>query len=375
MATFTERKTGKGETRIRVEVRREGHPVRRATFTTRRDAERWARIREGEAAVSRHMPDLEGERHTVAELLDRWQKDITPKRREAVAAHLVWWRTAIGGKKLSEITAALLREKRDLLAREPYSRAVQRKVVTLTKRRTAKAPKSLTRTPATINRYYETICTAMNIAVREYEWLRESPARKVRDLAEPRGRVRFLSDDERNALMASTAAVSGDLYALVVMALCTGARAGELLALRWPDVDIERRVAIAQETKNGERRALSLVGPALQILKERRKVRRIDTDMVFPDPARTRDGKPRRFDYATGFHTAMKSAGIENFRFHDLRHTAASYLAMNGATTAELAAVLGHKTLQMVKRYSHLTDSHVSSVVARMTDKVFGGQS
>ena len=69
---------------------------------------------------------------------------------------------------------------------------------------------------------------------------------------------------------------------------------------------------------------------------------------------------------------ALKIAEIEDFRFHDLRHSAASYLAMNGATTAEIAAVLGHKTLQMVKRYSHLSDDHVSSVVESMNAKIFG---
>ena len=68
----------------------------------------------------------------------------------------------------------------------------------------------------------------------------------------------------------------------------------------------------------------------------------------------------------------MRQAGLENFRFHDLRHTAASYLAMNGATTMEIAAVLGHKTLQMVKRYSHLTNSHTAKVVSGMNDKIFG---
>jgi len=121
-------------------------------------------------------------------------------------------------------------------------------------------------------------------------------------------------------------------------------------------------------TKNDERRALSLAGPARTLLRARSKVRRIDTDLVFPHPT-TR----RPFDYAKLFKAAVASAGIKNFRFHDLRHTAASYLAMNGATTPEIAAVLGHKTLAMVKRYAHLSDQHVAGVVERMTDKVFGG--
>ena len=104
------------------------------------------------------------------------------------------------------------------------------------------------------------------------------------------------------------------------------------------------------------------------MLRERSKVRRIDTDLVFANP-RTRGP----FDYGKPFRAALAAAGIEGFRFHDTRHTAASYLAMNGATTAEIAAVLGHKTLAMVKRYAHMSDQHVAGVVERMTDKVFGG--
>ena len=80
-------------------------------------------------------------------------------------------------------------------------------------------------------------------------------------------------------------------------------------------------------------------------------------------------------DLRAPWETALKVAGIEDFRFHDLRHSAASYLAMNGASMAEIAEVLGHKTLQMVKRYSHLSEAHTAGVVARMNARIFGGSS
>ena len=95
-------------------------------------------------------------------------------------------------------------------------------------------------------------------------------------------------------------------------------------------------------------------------------MRRIDSDLVFYG----RD-KAQPVDLKKPWETALRKADIEDFRFHDLRHTAASYLAMNGATTVEIAAVLGHKTLQMVKRYSHLANSHTASVVASMNHKIF----
>lgn len=376
MATFRERVTAKGERKWQAIVRREGFPDKVATFPAKRDAERWARLIEGEYAKGKHLPSLEAERHTLADLLDRHEKELTDKRRKAVAAHRKWWRDAIGTKKLSELTPALLREQLDRLATEPYSRSVQRKAVTLTRRRKAKNAKTYTRSPSSVNRYKETLSKALTVAVNEYEWMPENPLAKIPDRKEPQGRVRYLTAEERAALLEACQAQGTDLYALVVCGLCTGARAGELLGLTWRDVDLERKRAVLNRTKNEERRALTLAGPALEVLRERSKVRRIDTDLVFPAPAGEKPLEAgetvRPFDYSKPFRTALGKAKVTDFRFHDLRHTAASYLAMNGATTAEIAAVLGHKTLAMVKRYAHLSDQHVSGVVERMTGKVFG---
>jgi integrase len=123
------------------------------------------------------------------------------------------------------------------------------------------------------------------------------------------------------------------------------------------------------ETKNGERRRVPLAGHALDLLREHAKIRRLDTDLLFPGNSNAH--KP--IDLRKPFENALKAAEITDFRWHDLRHCTASYLAMNGASLAEIAEVLGHKTLQMVKRYSHLSDGHVSNVVARMNEKIFGG--
>ncbi len=123
--------------------------------------------------------------------------------------------------------------------------------------------------------------------------------------------------------------------------------------------------AVLHETKNEERRAIPLAGPALDLLRELSRIRRIDSDLVFAGP----DGRaifPRK-----PWERALRAAQIDDFRFHDLRHSAASYLAMSGATLAEIAEVLGHKTLAMVKRYSHLTEAHTAGVVARRNEAFF----
>uniref|UniRef100_A0A1S7LN60 Putative phage integrase n=1 Tax=Magnetococcus massalia (strain MO-1) TaxID=451514 RepID=A0A1S7LN60_MAGMO len=142
----------------------------------------------------------------------------------------------------------------------------------------------------------------------------------------------------------------------------------ELLALTWDAVDLQRERVTFHITKNKERRSVALVGLALNVVRDLSKVRRLDTNLLFPsikDPT-----KP--IAIRSPWLTALKQAGVEDFHFHDLRHSAASYLAMNGATLAEIAAVLGHKTLQMVQRYSHITEDHTVDVVARMNAKILG---
>ncbi len=128
----------------------------------------------------------------------------------------------------------------------------------------------------------------------------------------------------------------------------------------------ELRFCIIQK-KN--RRILTLVQPVVNELKKIKKVRRIDTDLIFTHPA---TGVPNPYYFDKAWREAREQATLKDFRFHDLRHSCASYLAMNGATTAEIAAVLGHKTLAMVKRYSHLSDEHVKGIVERTAMKVLG---
>lgn len=196
---------------------------------------------------------------------------------------------------------------------------------------------------------------------------------KVKKPSEPRGRVRFLSDEEREALLQACRDSSNPwLYLAVVVALSTGMRNGELMSLSWKDVDLKAGRIVLHETKNGERRVVPLAGPALSLLKEHAKVRRLDTDLLFPANKKQEDGTIRPIDLRTPWETALKRAGITDFHWHDLRHTAASYLAMNGASLAEIAEILGHKTLAMVKRYAHLSEAHTASVVERMNRAMFG---
>ena len=338
----------------RVMVRLQSRPTQYATFKRKTDAKHWGQQTEEAIREGRYFATAEAKKHTLAELIERYEREVLSQKSESKRRdqerHLRWWKDRIGTRTLSDVTSALVSEYRSVLVSETTVGGKKR-------------------SPATVNRYLTSLSHAFAVAAREWEWLGQSPVRNVKKLREPRGRVRFLSDEERSRLLAACqVADDSRLYVLVVLAVSTGARQGELLRLRWPDIDLRRGVAVLHQTKNDERRALPLTGLALAVLTERSKVRRLDTDLVFANS----EGQP--IFPRKAWEDALRAAQIEDFRFHDLRHSAASYLAMSGATLAEIAEVLGHKTLAMVKRYSHLTDLHTSKVVARMNEKIFGSQ-
>ncbi len=255
------------------------------------------------------------------------------------------------------MTRALLIEKREIL--------VQGNVINKKLKRSTHSKK---RTPSTANRYMIALSTAFSMAVNEWEWIQDHPMQRIAKLQEPRGRVRFLDDDERKRLLAACQQINSEhLYFLVVLALSTGARHGELINLRWKDVDFKRNVIVLHDTKNKERRVLPLAHHALELIKAHHEARDVATDLLFPAPRKPNEPWASR----SAWQTAVTKAGLEDFRFHDLRHSAASYLAMNGASLAEIAEVLGHKTLAMVKRYAHLSEAHTAGVVERMNQKIF----
>ncbi len=191
---------------------------------------------------------------------------------------------------------------------------------------------------------------------------------KVSKPKEFQGRVRYLNDEERNRLLKACREIKEPfLYPVVILALSTGARKSEILNLKWENVDFTRCMAIIHATKNGERRALPLSSESLTVLETLKRNKRKDSKLLFPN---MKGDKPFQVD--PSWKLALKQAEIHDFRFHDLRHCAASYLAMNGATLLEIAHVLGHKTLRMVKRYSHLSDQHIAGVVEKMNRMIIG---
>jgi integrase len=154
------------------------------------------------------------------------------------------------------------------------------------------------------------------------------------------------------------------LYTIVRLGILTGARKNELRTLTWRQVDLEKKRITIHHTKNDDVKVLRLPAPAVALIEEHGKVRRLDSALVFPSAKDPK--KPTTLTRA--WKSALRRAKVANFRFHDLRHTAGSYLAMSGASEREIAEVLGHRTLARVKRYSHLSEKHTTSVVDRLAD-------
>jgi integrase len=219
--------------------------------------------------------------------------------------------------------------------------------------------------PGTVLRYLFRLSAAFKVAVVDYGWLADNPLTRVHKPAPPEDRVRFLSPEELHRLLAACRHSPREcLYPLVMLALETGGRKNEVRKLRWSEVDLDGKQVRFLKTKHHGNRVVPLVGHALPLLQERAAARDPLVPWVFPNHSGTAPVLMER-----DWRAALAASGIKDFRFHDLRHTFASYMAMSGATLREIADVLGHKNIQQTMKYAHLLPSHTAAVVERMAAK------
>ena len=212
---------------------------------------------------------------------------------------------------------------------------------------------------ATINRYIAAISVVFSYACREYG-LQVNPIRKIPSLPENNERTRFLSEAERTSLFKACRASHWDkLYLIVLLAITTGARKGELTKLRWNDIDFDRRTAYVATTKNGQPKVLPLTD---SVIKELQLFDTKDSSLIFASKVK----EDVAYCFTKPWKKALEDADIKDFRFHDLRHSCASYLAQSGASLLEIADVLGHKQISVTKHYAHLCIEHKSSLINRV---------
>jgi integrase len=349
---------------FQVQVRMSGFPTRTASFPTRRMAERWAKTIEADMIEGRHFRSVEARRRTLGETIDRYIEEEIPKKRDGSTSrsNLPWWKKHLGHLKLADVTPAILVEHRGKLARETFTRAKPGSARTTVKR--GELPNRHARSPATVNRYLAALSHVFTVARKEWHWVSHNPFDGVGKLQEGRGRVRFLSEEERTALLRKTVK-DPVLHTFVVLALSTAARAGELLNLEWRDVDLKEGRLLLRITKNATPRTAWLHAEARRLLTEHGRIRRLAEPRVFVSPT----GRLYRYDKA--FQAACDAAQIESFRFHDLRHSAATYLAREGASEQQLRAIGGWKS-GVVSRYVHLAATETRDVVERMNERILG---
>ena len=321
MATFVERSGPDGKPVWQVKIRRRGYPPQSATFDTRAKAETWAKHVETDMDRGTFASDTEAASTTLNEALDRYEREITPGKKGAHDEHYklnVWRKSPLALRFLPSIQGKDLALWRDAELKRGSA-------------------------PGTIRRRIALLSHVFVIAKRE--WGMSSlinPTDNVRLPPPGRARERRLIDNEYPRLLATAATYGGEIGPLITSAIETAMRRGEIAAMLWEHLDRRARVLLIPETKNGTPRRVPLSVAALAVL----------------------DALPRRIDgrvwgmrpdsISQAFERVCKASGVEGLTFHDLRHEATSRLFEKGLNPMEVAAITGHKTLQMLKRYTHL---------------------
>ena len=307
----------------RVKVRRAGLPAQTKSFNNRTHAQQWARSVESDLDKGIVVDRRTAQKLSLAEVLERYRREVTPTKRGSLDENLrlkAMAQRPFAHIRMSALTSSLLAADRD----------ERLKVVS----------------GATVNREFSVLSHAIDTARREWDvYLPTNPCTLVRRPPQGRPRDRRLQGDEEQRLLAACRGARNKWLAhFVALAIETGMRRGELLGLSWDNVDLERRTAFLPVTKNGESRGVPLSSRAATVL---RGLPASSSGRVF--------GELTPLALRQSFDRATRRAGITGLRLHDLRHEATSRFFEKGLNVMEVAAVTGHKTLQMLKRYTHLS--------------------
>lgn len=316
MATFRFRAN-----RWQARVRRLGTPEQTKSFLSRQDAERWARSVEVEIDKGSYISPSGAQRTTLGDLIQRYIKEVLPSMKGAKDDEIrlrAIGRRSMGKLALSNLTPELLGRHRDARLQEVCAN--------------------------TVIREFAYLSSVINHARREWGIHMENPVTKVRRPSSPPGRNRILTPAQKASLLESVRPKGRQsiwVEPIVVLALETAMRRGELLALAWQDIDLQKQTAQLHTSKNGERRCVPLSRLAVHTLAQ---LPRHISGKVFPITA---------YALAAAFKRATIRCGLADLRFHDLRHMAVTELSKRLPNLVELSAVTGHRSLRMLQRYYH----------------------
>lgn len=305
--------------RWQARVRRKGYPDETKSFISRQDAEKWARALESEIDKGQFVNVSEAQRTTLGDLIARYLAEVTPCMKGAMEDTIrlkAIMRRPIARWSMVNLSAARIAAYRDERLKEVSAGTVIRELAYLS--------------------------AIINHARKEWGINVPNPVLMVRKPPSPQARTRVLTDEEIAKLMLvlePTGRKSHWTKPAVQLALATAMRRGELLSLTWEHIDLVGRTAFLPDTKNGDARTVPLSSVAVQVLAS---LPRHISGIVLPVKAFTLDA---------AFKRGVKSAGFKDLRFHDLRRTAITRMAEKLPNVIELAAVSGHKSLMVLKRY------------------------
>jgi len=337
MASIRKLPSGKYQVQIRLQNL---NPITKS-FNTKKNAQAFVRTVEGDTELLRKLGSQASQSISFKFLTDMYMQQYTGKD-ASIIGRAAFWSNQFEDKDVIEIDEFMVDEI----------------LVSLSERITG----------SSVNRYKSTLSSVFIYFIQHPKYKRigfTNPVRKesVSKFSENPAKQRFLSLDEQQKLLSACKLVHWDkLYLLVLMALTTGARRGELLSLRWSDVDLHERIATLETSKNGKPRLLPLTQP---VIEELFRFRKTDSSLIFNNSV----SETRAFDPKKSWTSALKGSGIGHIRFHDLRHTAASNLVKVGRSLFEVGTLLGHSSTSMTARYAHLAIEDTRNMV----DSVMGG--
>jgi integrase len=305
--------------------------------------------RKTEIRLGRFEPEDVKRKHVnllVSEIVEDFIKASEARNRKSIAdirQRLSYWKTRLGDRPAKSIMNSDIEEARlDLASGRLPGHRHKRK----------KAPRAI----ATVNRYLATLKSVFLLAI-ENEKVTKNPFRKVELQRENNARVRFLTEEEEARLLK---VVSKAYQAMICVAIHTGLRFSEQVRLRWEDLDFRQRILTVRDSKPGKSRHIPLNEVAYEILKAIPQM--IGRPFVFYNE----QGEQRR-QLARQWTGWLKQAEIENFHWHDLRHTFASRLVMRGVDLYAVKNLLGHHSIEMTERYAHLAPEYLRRSVEVLT--------
>jgi integrase len=345
MATINTYKAQNGQSTYRVRIQRKGLPTQTATFPSLAAAKRWARMIEGQIAEGRYFP-AKKPTLTLADVLVKYTADILPRKSPQTQREegylLRYWREQLGHKIITEITPLDIRRHRDVIAQKNK--------------------------PATVLKYLGILSHVFTTAIKEYQVLDINPMSSVSKPPQPRGRVRYLNDQERSRLLeACRKSPNKHLYPLVITALYTGLRRGSLLSLTPAMVDCERGTVSLDKMKNGSQHIVPLVGEALTLIRQRcEELQAQPHAYLFPHTATIPWNA-----YRNSWQRAVKNAELDNFSFHCLRHDMASMLVQAGVPLYTTGVILNHLNPgRITARYAHLSTDHLRDALEILSQRL-----